>query len=222
MLKEVENYNQKLKSFVKITRRKKDLEEFINFILDFFEIEVERYIEFGPRNQYFQQKRDKFALIEHAMRHLKPFLSLAYRLAWNEDICKAMREGELTEDSIENMLYNFTRLDRTGRPKKFSDFEIEDFQKLKKKYGNLKKFYEIEKELISIRDYANAIKENQVRREELIQFRNEFKYFNRKIHKCCKSTLYRYDKDLILFQKIYYFTRLILDHFDLYESVNKR
>ncbi|MFO7795323.1 MAG: hypothetical protein R6W84_04170 [Promethearchaeia archaeon] len=227
VIEEIKNYNNSLEGVWKLNRRMRNIEEFIDFILDYFEMKEikdrfhDDFLYPNERESYYRQKSENFNYIEHFLRHIKPFLLLAYRLSWNEDICKSLEEKNLTEESIENMIYNFTNLERTGRPRKFYEFELEAFQNFKKKYEKLKDFYEDkeEQERKSLMDYAKAIKKYNITKTYLHEFRIEFRHFKRKIDKCSQSTLYRYDKDLILFEKISYLVELLLDDYQHFEYI---
>lgn len=225
---EIDVYNNSLKDIWKIDRRIIDLEEFLEDILDYFEVKDNFKEKYHEEFQYphkdedfFKQKNDMLNYIMFFLRHVKPFLLLAYKLSWNRNIENAMKGGKLSEEAIENMLYNFVNIYRHGRKPVYYPNDHEEFQEFKKKFNNVIDYYkEVDsfdgKTTGSIRDHARAMKKHGLTKKILSDYLFRMKSF---IKNCSRATKYRFDKDVLLVEKSKWDIKNTLERFDFYESV---
>ena len=154
------------------------------------------------------------------MRHVKPFLYLAYKLAWDRDVSNALKNGKLSEESIWRMLYNFVNIHRHGRRPIFYPGEREEFQEFKEDFKNIIDYCrEVDrfdgKTSGSIRDHGNALKENKLTKQQLREYLLKFEGFEKN---CSQATKYRFDRDLIFLEKSKWTVKSTLKDFDFYEK----
>lgn len=229
LFEEIKNYNSSLEGTWKIDSRKIDLEEFLDDILEYFEINgefkdrLDEEFDYPNNKDYHGQKNAHLNYIIWFLHHVKPFLLLSYKLAWNRDIEKALKESKLSEEAIENMLYNFVNIYRHGRNPIYYPGVYEEFQEFKKEFKNVIEYYkEIEnfdgKTTGSIRDFAKAIKKYGLTKQILSNYLFKMKRFEKD---CSRATKYRFDKDVILVEDSKYTIKDALEKFDFYEGALK-
>lgn len=225
----IKEYNDSQKDIFKIDRRKIDLEEFLNDILNYFEIKdnfknrYDKAFSYPNKEKYIKQKDEILNYIIFFLDQIKPFLSLAYELSWSGDINNALKERKLTEEGIFNMLDNFANLYRHGRKPIFNPNERKEFQKFKEKYSNVIDYCkEIEsydgKTKGSIRDFANAIKKYGLTKESISRYLLELTPY---LKNCSRATKYRFDKDLIFIENTKYWVEKAGNDFDFYKKALK-
>ena len=208
--------------------REIDLEEFLQFILKYFELDSlfkEKWdFEYPNEREYMRQEHKYLNYVQHFLYMIKPMLLLAYKLSELNDTSEMFKKGKISEDAIVNMIDNFLMLNRTGRPRKFSPYTLEKFNKFKQKYQKLIDFFkELKKPQIkSIKDYAETIMKFNVSLEQLKEYRFDYNMkFKQYVDRCSKKTLYRYDKDFIFIQNTIY-TIIGLEHqWSVYSHVDK-
>ena len=232
VMKEIDKENEnRIKNHGKIWSLEKsyvDLEIFFSEIIQFFELDKnikdELDYDYSHRLEYKRQKHKYFSYIPYLLREIKPYLLLAYKLSQVKDIDDKFKNREIKEDSIVNMIENFIRLKRTGRNRKISESFLKDFRIFKRENQNLVEYYkEIETfdgiKTGSMRDYAHTIKKHNLSKEKLSKFINIWRYYRGIIRGCSRATLYRYDKDFILFKKMYYDVKHAYEKFDFYQKI---
>jgi len=226
-MKEIEKDDQNLEGLFKISKWHGDLEHFINFMLEYFELDKvledknnEKY-DYPKGYLYYRQEHKSLHYIEYFLRQIKPFLLLAYKLEKIYKLSENFEENKINEDSIVNMVDNFIRLNRTGRPRKFHPKMQEEFKNFKEKYQNIIAFLrELKSDNVkSLLDYANTIKKYNISTEQLNRYRFEFSYWKRRYKEWSKSTLYRFDKDLIFLGYNYFWIKDTLKKFDFYQEI---
>jgi len=226
-MKEIEKDDQNLETSFKISKWHGDLEHFINFILEYFELDKvledkhnEKY-DYPKEYLYYGQEHKLLNYVEYFLREIKPFLPLAYKLSRIYDLPNKLEENSLNEDSMVNMIDNFTRLRRTGRPKKFYPEAQKDFIKFKKEYQNIIDFLqEVRSHSVkSLIDYATAIEKHKISKEQLKNYLFLFYHWRRKYKEWSRATLYRFDKDLIFLGKYYFYVKDAYKKYDFYQEI---
>jgi len=210
------------------SRREIDLEEFLQFMLKYFEldsiIEDKWSFDYPNEHEYMRQKHKHLNYVQHFLTTIKPMLLLAYRLSELNDTSEMFEKGKISEAAIVNMVENFLRLNRTGRPRKIYPRTLEEFKKFKQKYQNLFDFFnELKKPHVkSINDYAHTIMEFNISLQDLKNYQSEYKMeFEYYVNKCSKKTLYRYDKDFIFVKNTIYTVEWLERQWSLYSHVDK-
>jgi len=214
-----------------ISHRLKDLEELFNYFYKYFELDKilkdKRHNDFSYPNEwrFYKQKHKMINYVDFLLETIKDFIPLAFKFSIlfnKEDLDK----NNLSFDAIVNMVDNFIRLRRTGRKRKFYEWDLEKVNKFKKKHKKVIEFYREYKEtkgIKSLMDTANFIKSKGMELEELKQYIEDYKLdLKKRIWSCSKRTLYRYDKDLILIRNSSYLISLLMDHWGTYESIWER
>ncbi len=227
IIKRIEKEDQELEDIFKISHWSGDLEHFFDFILEYFEVDKvledknDGKYDFPNGYLYYRQEHKSFNYIEYFLRQIKPFLLLAYKLTKVYKLPENLKENKINEDSIVNMVDNFIRLNRTGRPRKFYPKTQEEFKKFKKKYQNIIDFLrEINSAKVkSLLDYANAIKKCKISKKQLNSYRFEFYYWKMNYKEWSRATLYRFDKDLIFLGSNYYWVKETLRKYDFYQKI---
>ena len=227
IIKRIEKEDKELEEIFKISRWSGDLEGFFNFILEFFELDKvledkhdEKY-DYPNGYLYYRQEHKSLNYIEYFLRNIKPFLLLAYKLTKVYGLPENLKESKIKEDSIVNMVDNFIRLRRSGRPRKFYPEGQENFKKFKKKYKNIIDFLQkLKSDNVKSRlDYANTIKKYKISKEQLNSYRLEFNYWKKCYRGWNRATLYRFDKDLIFLGRNYFWVKDTLRKYDFYQQI---
>ena len=214
-----------------ISHRLKDLDELLRYFYKYFELDKilkdKRHDDFDYPNEgdFYRQKHKMMNYICFLLMTIKDFIPLAFKFSVlfnKEDLDK----NNLSFDAIVNMVDNFVGLRRTGRKRKFYEWDLEKINKFKKKHKKVIEFYRKYKEnkgVKSLMDTANFIRSKGMKLEELKQYIEDYKLnLEKRIWDCSKRTLYRYDKDLILIRNSSYLISLLMDHWMTYESIWER
>lgn len=214
-----------------ISHRLKDLDELLRYFYKYFELDKilrdKRHDDFDYPNEgeFYRQKHKMINYIYFLLMMIKDFIPLAFKFSVHFDK-KKLDENNLSFDAIVNMADNFVRLRRTGRKRKFYEWDLKKINKFKERHKKVIEFYREYKEIKGIKslmDTANFIKSKAMEFEELKQYIEDYELnFERKIWDCSKRTLYRYDKDLILIRNSSSLISLLMDHWMTYESIWKR
>lgn len=210
------------------SHREIDLEEFLQFILKYFELDSvikdKWSFEYPNEREYMRQEHKNLNYVQHFLYMIKPMLLLAYRLSELNDTSEMFEKGKISEDAIVNMIDNFLRLDRTGRPRKFYPSTLEEFKKFKQKYQNLIDFFnELKKAHIkSIKDYAETIMKFNITLTQLREYKLDYELkFKRYVDECSEKTLYRYDKTFIFIRKTINTVEWLEHQWAVYSHVDK-
>jgi hypothetical protein len=211
-----------------LSSREIDLEELLQFIIKYFELDSvikEKWdFEYPNERDYMRQKHKYLNYVQHFLYMIKPMLLLAYRLSKLNDTSEMFEKGKISEDAIVNMVDNFLRLERTGRPRKFYPSTLEEFKKFKQKYQNHIDFFsELKKPHIkSIKDYAETIMKFNITLAQLREYKLDYKLkFKRYVDECSEKTLYRYDKTFIFIRETIYTVEWLEHQWAVYSHVDK-
>jgi len=224
IVERIRKYDDKQKEISKINRWSSDLSMFLEFIIDYFELNndlkdnLHDDFDYPNEHKYLRQKSEGLNYIEFLLRQIKPFIPLAYELSQSYTISKKFRKGEIKEESIKNMISNFIELKRTGRKRIFYPHEKEEFEKFKQKYRNILEFYKLinsfdGKTTGSILDHGRAIRKFNIEKGELREYLLKSKHWMRN---CSKATMYRFDKDLIIIKKSRWDIKHTLENYDFW------
>jgi len=214
-----------------ISHRLKSLDELLKYFYKYFELDKilkdKRHDDFDypNENEFYKQKHKMINYIDFLLTTIKDFIPLAFKFSVHfnkEDLDK----NNLSFDAIVNIVDNFVRLRRTGRKRKFYEWDLKKINKFKERHKKVIEFYREYKGIKGIKslmDTANFIKSKAMEFEELKRYIEDYELnFERKIWDCSKRTLYRYDKDLILIRNSSYLISLLMDHWMTYESIWER
>lgn len=211
-----------------LSHREIDLEEFLQFILKYFELDSiikdKWSFDYPNEHEYMRQKHKHLNYVRHLLYEIKPMLLLAYKLSELSNTSEMFEKEKISEDAIVNMIDNFLNLHRSGRPRKFYPSTIEEFKKFKLEYQNLIEFFKALKKphIKSIKDYAHTIMEFNISLLDLKNYQREYKMeFKSYVDKCSKKTLYRYDKDFIFVKNTIYTVEWLVRQWSLYSHVDK-
>ncbi len=205
-----------------VTSRKKSLEEFFEFLFDYFELDAffkeKRDYNFDQELMFYDQKHESLNYLEELLRDIKPFLTLCVKMKRNIDIRKSIEKRTIKEDSIVNMVDNFLRINRTGRKSVFNTYNKKQFLKFKEKFNNIIEYCrKVEsfdgKSMGSIIDFASAIREFNISEDSLIEYLSDFKIFEKN---CSTATKYRFDKDLVFLEKAKGWIRNAIENYEFY------
>ena len=72
-----------------------------------------------------------------------------------------------------------------------------------------------------MRDFAIAVKSHNLSKNQLNNYKFEFNYWKEKCKYSSKSTIYRFDKDLIFLRKYYFYVKDTLSNFDFHQDILK-
>lgn len=209
----------------------KDLDELLRYFYKYFELDKilkdKRHDDFDYPNEgdFYRQKHKMINYIHFLLMIMKDFIPLAFKFSvhFNKE---DFEENNLSFDAIVNMVDNFVRLRRTGRKRKFYEWDLEKVNKFKKKHKKVIEFYREYREskgIKSLMDTANFIKSKRMELEELKQYLQDYKLnLKRKIRSCSKRTLYRHDKDLVLIERSSFWISQFIEHWMTYESIWER
>lgn len=226
---------EKDESFIKnhggiwsISRREIDLEAFLDFVIEYFELESvikdKWAFDFPNEGDFMRQKHKYLNYVRYLLDTIKPMLLLAFKLSELKDTSEMFETNKITEDAIVNMIDNFLNLNRSGRNRKIPPHTLENFKKFKEEFGTIISFFkELKRPKVkSIKDYIEVIKEFNITLTQLRNYKRNYDLkFKRYIANSSKKTLYRYDKDLIFVEKTIVTMKWLETQWSLYKRVDK-
>jgi len=180
--------------FWSMKKRLHDLEEFYDFIFQYFELDkLLQDRDYEHKRDFYKQKHEVLNYFELLLTEIKPYLFLALEMSNNGDIDKKFKKKEIKENSIVNMIENFIRLRRTGRNRIYYPHEREEFEKFKEKYSNIVEFLKhIDsfdgKTTGSILDHGKAIIEFKIDKKQLREYQLQLNHW---VRDCSRATKYR-------------------------------
>jgi len=211
-----------------LTIRKIDLEEFLQFIIKYFDLDSvikEKWsFEYPNEDEYMRQKHEYLNYVQHLLDRIKPMLLLAYKLSELSNTSEMFEKGKISEGAIVNMIDNFLNLNRSGRPSKFYPSTLEEFKKFKQEYKNLIDFFHCLKkpQVKSIHDYAQTIMKFNISLTRLRKYKLDYELnFKQYVVQCSEKTLYRYDKDFIFIKKTILTVEWLEHQWSIYSNVDK-
>lgn len=201
-------------------------QDFLDDLIDFFELSDIRKMydsdskeEFSiTPNNYISQQSKELLYIQYILEKIKPFIPLAFKMSQKYMLEEKIKEINLSDDSIINIINNFLSLKRTGRKEVFSKREKKEFEEFKEKYSKIIKYYIKTKAFDgidsgSILDHAKTLKEYDITKKQLQSYLNDFRYFKRD---CSKATKYRFDRHYVFIEKSIFSIKYSLKNYDFW------
>ncbi|MFX1259483.1 MAG: hypothetical protein ACFFAN_16640 [Promethearchaeota archaeon] len=200
---------------------KENILNFIEFLIEYFEFsEIQESTDFSSRAFLFQESSE-LNYIMYLLKEIKKFVPLIFKISQDFWLVDKIKKSNLKDESIINMIENFVSLERTGRKRKFYNFEVREFQDFKEKNQNIIEYgKEIESwKQGSILDFAKAISKFNLKKEELRDYINKFNFLEQRTKEWSRATKYRFDSEFPRMLNTFNWIKDAFDKFDFYKEI---